>query len=383
MVLYQLYPDFITFIKYCSLVGLCYATIMSKNRRAEGEGNHGIHVPTKLQTNVSGYLDNVTSRRAWCSSRSVGKRNLALCKTKLSETNLKAAGAEMSTDCCESDGRPEVLSIDSDISSNDLIDSADQADISETSLDMTLKQENLPLDLKEVVSSNKESLRFSNEYSFYTPPRVEEKQQKKGEGSAFFSSDNCSVDTSPVSTTRQQRAEVVYGLPTVNSGSQKSYPKLITSGVEPAIQHSKGLFKQQGREAMDMKYTDMTHMQLKRSLDQIHGQNLRLGSLPSDYLYNGVATVAHECYSNGNLSHRPTPRSITGSDPVLNNYTEAVYHNVGVSSANPQSTKFDTILQVKDAMLQEKEAVILKLRLEISSLQHQVQEGEAALRQVG
>uniref|UniRef100_F7BPR4 Centrosomal protein of 85 kDa-like CC4 coiled-coil domain-containing protein n=2 Tax=Ciona intestinalis TaxID=7719 RepID=F7BPR4_CIOIN len=133
---------------------------------------------------------------------------------------------------------------------------------------------------------------------------------------------------------------------------------------------------------MDMKFADITHMQLKRSLDQIHGVNSArsVNSGLSNQIYVGVPNVADACYShdmNGNTHFsKPWRHNSAG-----NYYQQGApaYDNGNVAT---QPNKFDAILQVKDAMLQEKESVILKLRLQVASLQHQIQEGDAALRQV-
>ena len=258
-----------------------------------------------------------------------------------------------------------------------------------------LKQYNVKC-IPAIETNGRESMKpLPEDISLYTPPRVsndverQKKEEKRKKNSLL--NENSTVSSPSVSADYIETVatRVTYSPPL------DSVDQVVTSGVTvPVTADSRGSHQVcQGRNAKaDMKFTDLTHMQLKRSLDQIHGQNLRgsasSGSL-SDNVYNCVQSNVKVCYSHpiSDDVHIPliTPRSILSHhpEPILNGYAGPGCSSMAFQCASlPQSSKFDAVLQVKDAMLQEKEAVILKLRLQISSLQHQIQEGEAALRQV-
>uniref|UniRef100_H2ZR46 Uncharacterized protein n=1 Tax=Ciona savignyi TaxID=51511 RepID=H2ZR46_CIOSA len=134
---------------------------------------------------------------------------------------------------------------------------------------------------------------------------------------------------------------------------------------------------------MDMKFADLTHMQLKRSLDQIHGLDSARSSSVTNLIYSSVPSVGNTCYSHEldvkNDLLKPWRHNSAGNFYQHGTATTTFENGHTVSS---QSNKFDAVLQVKDAMLQEKESVILKLRLQVAALQHHMKEGDAALRQV-
>ena len=361
--------------------------------------------PPKLQTNVS--LLNQTNARVIQSRRP----NSAVKKSKLDDQKDLARSAKLSgefkvqTDSSENDnnsGRPDVLSIDSDLSSsNDIGDSPDHE--TEPSLNSTLKQQNLAsdiIDFNKLSLNGRESLKaLSAEYSYCTPPRVlnDEKvlEKKKGEQSrAFFSPRKLrSLESATVSNSHRHSAKALHA-----SSTNKADDRIVSeierqSAVnDQSSDRRREALQQRSGEVMDMKFTDLTHMQLKRSLDQIHGQNLRghITNPYSEFLLSGSGGQSNTnvCYShpineNANLPHTVGSRIVgVYSNPAIHSYEPGFYNNVGMSSSAPQSSKFDSILQAKDAMLQEKETVILKLRLQVSSLQHQIQESEATLRQV-
>ena len=362
----------------------------------------------KLQTNV-GQLDKRNSLISLpdAAEDNRSRQKYAVRKSKLVKNNFVVnENLKVHTDSSENDafnGRPEVLSIDSDFSSgNDVIDSSDQDALKdESNSSKTLKQRNIVSDaryLQELKLSCRESLKpLSADYSYCTPPKLSEEkgpQRKKDEQCGLFSQNTAlHSETAPVSSAQRQRVLTVHGSATNNVEQISSNRDRQTNVKVKSLCGSDENFQQAGEEVMDMKYADLTHMQLKRSLDQIHGQNIRAGgisrSLPEPFFSSAQGSTnafySHAMNENVQLPQSVGPRIVgnpsqVAPDPLFNNYSEGAYNNVGL--AVPQPSKFDTIFQVKDAMLQEKEAVILKLRLQVSSLQHQVQEGEAALRQV-
>ena len=365
----------------------------------------------KLQSNIS--LNNSISSFPSQNASAVKpnmRQKCAVQKKKLDKRILHRSNfpfeSRIQTDSSENDnysGRPDVLSIDSDLSSNnDIADSPDRETVLESSLNSTLKQQNVSSDVINIqklnLSGRELSKALSADYSYCTPPRVlndeNELEKKKGEQCrAFFSpSEVFDTESASVSNSYRQRTKAVHASSPNKAGNHVPLEIERQSSVNvQSSSRSQEACQQRGSEMMDMKFTDLTHMQLKRSLDQIHDQNLR-GAISRPYpefVYNGGGqSSTNACYShpiNENL-HLPsnvTSRLVGVSNPILNGCTEpGFYNHAGLTTSVPQSSKFDSILQVKDAMLQEKEAVILKLRLQVSSLQHQIQEGDAALRQV-
>jgi len=138
-------------------------------------------------------------------------------------------------------------------------------------------------------------------------------------------------------------------------------------------------------EDMDMRYAELTHRQLTISLDQIQRQS-------DEHVPDKQFKSSHM----QNIAAASTGRDITASQKILsdlvgsNPCTEQKSppisdSNVFERNSNWKLTnqlKSPLLLQVKDEILQEKEAAILKLRLHVSSLEHQIQESEATLRQV-
>lgn len=143
---------------------------------------------------------------------------------------------------------------------------------------------------------------------------------------------------------------------------------------------------------MNMRFTDLTHMHLKKSIDQIHGQQQEI---ESDYhIGRHLPTNGSSVRSAGsreaiNLKRVPqidlaavrqnpaTAQSYSGS---LSSYSQS--NKLTSSSGGSSSSKFHSLLSVKDALLDEKESTIVKLRLQVSSLQHQVKDSNSSLRQV-
>lgn len=112
-------------------------------------------------------------------------------------------------------------------------------------------------------------------------------------------------------------------------------------------------------EGMNMRFAELTHMHLKNSLHQINGQQHGLDLDVADrYVSRPISSIAND----GALSARGGFYSARGT---------------GIGS-----TKFQSLLSVKDALLEEKESAIVKLRLEVSSLQHQLKETNVTLRQL-
>jgi len=362
----------------------------------------------KLQTNVT--LRNNLVPRFSTSANPHSRQKSAVQKKKLDKKNFHQSsilhyGPKDQTDSSEneiSSGRPDVLSIDSDLSSNnDIGDSPVQETLFETSLNSTLKQQNVSSDItnfqKLSLIGRESSKLISADFSYCTPPRVLndeiELEKKKGEQCAFFSPNKVrNVESASVSLSHRQRTQVVHASSPNKAGDRRplDIDHQSTVNVQSSSRPQEPIHLR-GSEAMDMKFTDLTHMQLKRSLDQIHGQNLR-GPITRpypEYIFSngGAQSSANACFSHpineNHLPHDVASRIIgVHSNPILNGCAESgLFNQVGLATSS-QSSKFDSILQVKDAMLQEKEAVILKLRLQVSSLQHQIQEGEAALRQV-
>nr|XP_026690094.1 centrosomal protein of 85 kDa [Ciona intestinalis] len=305
--------------------------------------------------------------------------------------------------------RPEVLSIDSDFDSgNGLTESPDQEAYPFSNSKLTHKinydSEN---DLKTPECNpswlgKKGNLpNISVNHPYYTPPThlttaMSRVNLGKKDLSAELEGKKDSpplIAPDPVTGGHNRLVKGVYGRSTVNGHSKAVIPSVTETDRESHSSRSSSASDSHrngktsdvdrvGQEEMDMKFADITHMQLKRSLDQIHGVNSArsVNSGLSNQIYVGVPNVADACYShdmNGNTHFsKPWRHNSAG-----NYYQQGApaYDNGNVAT---QPNKFDAILQVKDAMLQEKESVILKLRLQVASLQHQIQEGDAALRQV-
>lgn len=113
-------------------------------------------------------------------------------------------------------------------------------------------------------------------------------------------------------------------------------------------------------EGMNMRFAELTHMHLKNSLHQINGQHHGLDLDVADrYVSRPISSIAND---GAPLSARGGCYSARGT---------------GIGT-----TKFQSLLTVKDALLEEKESAIVKLRLEVSSLQHQLKETNVTLRQL-
>ena len=115
-------------------------------------------------------------------------------------------------------------------------------------------------------------------------------------------------------------------------------------------------------EALDMKYTDITHDQLKNSLARISGERNQIAGY-NPAIYHEKTALRNHINDNG--------LSIN-----INNYDPP-------SSQESHLLRFDSVLKAKDNMLQEKESVILKLRLQLANMQHQYKEDRAMFLQVG
>ena len=126
-------------------------------------------------------------------------------------------------------------------------------------------------------------------------------------------------------------------------------------------------------EDMDMKYAEMTHRQLTLSLNQLqdHCSVSKLDPA-STYAMNKVLNDSH--------LRRPQAADAKTSRCVKFDYSNL--HSSKADCSSPCYSKLAQILKIKDEMLQEKETTIVRLRLQISSLQHQAQETEAVLHQV-
>lgn len=112
-------------------------------------------------------------------------------------------------------------------------------------------------------------------------------------------------------------------------------------------------------EGMNMRFAELTHMHLKNSLHQINGHHHGLDLDVGDrYATRPISSITND----GALSARGVCYSARGT--------------------GTGSTKFQSLLSVKDALLEEKESAIVKLRLEVSSLQHQLKETNVTLRQL-
>lgn len=160
-------------------------------------------------------------------------------------------------------------------------------------------------------------------------------------------------------------------------------------------------------DAMNMRFTDLTHMHLKKSIDQIHGNYNSTDSDHSDRQPSGRSTGRQaSSSSNGTYGSNGTFASGSGGlssarDGLISSRvgSEVAAHRQQLSALVSQSygssdysqqvnkspgssSKFHSLLSVKDALLEEKESTIVKLRLQVSSLQHQVKDSTATLRQV-
>lgn len=373
---------------------------MSKKIGLRNKTTSNTSYPQKLQSNVSKSKHPTSSsvKKNFASTSNVNRS--AVTKSKLHKKSSfkteKTNEVSMFSDSVDNYlnfGMPEVLSIDSDQASS-VVDAGQEVDRDVPDASNVIKQHNMTTDLKcisRLGTNGRESMKvLPCDITLCTPPRVANdiEQQKKVEQCPFFSSATPPVSADYIETVATR---LIYSPPLDN------VREVVTSSVQPSSKVESrtsilGGQRQTSEASADMKYTDLTHLQLKRSLDQIHGQNLRCGNstgLHSNHVYTSVQSNVKPCYSRS-IRDEPripviTPRSIGDplSEPVFNNYSNYC-SNVAFSCASsmPQSSKFDAIFQVKDAMLQEKEAVIVKLRLQISSLQHQLQESEVALRQV-
>jgi len=366
----------------------------------------------KLQTNAPGYHSKSNStellnRKSDRDGKDVADLRRVRELSRTSKEKLASAdGAD--TDTWSGSSRPDVLSIDSDFDSgNCLTESPDQEPGSPTLTDGELTEEK-----RTGVSVGKNE---SGNFSFCTPParivsatvsrvRVGKKASRptKNENpQPKLSARNVNLD--PVSAARHCPSEGFYARSAVNEqpvpNSQVIHlPTSAAAGPGYASVVSSIAFN--GRKAggevkssddgMDMKFADLTHQQLKRSLDQIHGQHdtrPAVGFPPNcggdgSRFANGVSNRAFGApHGFGDFAVAPSfagHSAAAGVQTFVRNGCAYDAHE----QQQQQPSKYDAILKVKDAMLQEKESVILKLRMQIASLEHQVQESDMALRQV-
>ncbi|XP_039247769.2 centrosomal protein of 85 kDa-like [Styela clava] len=155
-------------------------------------------------------------------------------------------------------------------------------------------------------------------------------------------------------------------------------------------------------DAMNMRFTDLTHMHLKKSIDQIYGSYSSADSDHSDrQTPRQVFSSSNSTYGSGSggvssardyLSFNRVSATESAQRQHLSSLTSQSIGNgyssqssrlpPSIANSTNTSSKFHSLLSVKDALLEEKESAIVKLRLQVSSLQHQVKDSNATLRQV-
>ncbi|CAK8679383.1 unnamed protein product [Clavelina lepadiformis] len=301
---------------------------------------------------------------------------------------------------------PEVLSVDSDFGSlNGVMDSPEvESNVSSQDKEVAKKYNADVTTGKSTFYGRNTFGNISANYSYCTPPansaisRCEKKEPERKKGSQLLSlyNEERGVDSAPVTAGHNQARKELHGQSAVNGDTDR--PTRISSNTKPVVGNGRegllgnvkgpaalrsGAIRGQIHvEDTDMKFTDLTHNRLKQSLDQIHGQaSSRSLSAPLTLplsLCNGVShsrmNSARDFNGNGFLS---------STSPTFNGCPSNQLCTAPSNEPSMQAgSKYDAVLHVKDDMLQEKESVILKLRLQVAALQHEVQESNASLRQL-
>lgn len=244
----------------------------------------------------------------------------------------------------------EVLSLESDFGSNNGgVDSSDQNEF------LGEKKEKY---FTEKSDKNKEYL--NGEYLYGTPPRR-----------------NC-FKNNEKEQQNKSRASLLNSTKIINNGNSEDYyknAKFISQRMECF-------------EDTDMKYAELTHQKLKRTLNDLHlnGNN---NSKDVTLFTNSVDDqVRYETHNGNNTDFQNIHTNQLLLPDHITTKQQNEFHDHAIASSFPSynyvpsATNLDAILHIKDEMLEEKESAIMKLKLEIASLQHQLKESQTTFGQV-
>ena len=282
-------------------------------------------------------------------------------------------------------GPPEILSLDSDFSSSAswILDSPERHHVNQIN-DSTLIADTSTLGSSEGNStnynahSNKQAL--LSQMSYCTPlPKTHCSGLENGDktiNNNFQASHYRRNCHSPLSNDCMPECQTFYVSNDIASG--------LTKNDQSDDERLSGCLKKYG----DMQYAELTHKQLTGSLNRIHEQNNKYTSETSSKEKCKIKMPLREETSScraavdDNLAKDLTPSQTCSKSSISENHNQfSIMKNTELYKA-PYAAKLNAVLQVKDDLLHEKEATILKLRLQVASMQHQVLESETALRQV-
>ena len=282
---------------------------------------------------------------------------------------------ENEADCCP----PEVLSLESDYSSNNgCVDSSDQHEV--LNEETLTENKDISFTFNQEISIRKnDDVKKDIDYDDHRKTKLIKKQYHENFQNEQLSKNNLFCPT------MQDDKEKFIPVTSRHSAIDIYNDVRHSPFKDKAISQKKITF-----EDSNLKYAELTHQQLKSTLSDIQEQSLNC----NDECMFSRPNLCYEtmqgkkfAFEDGNTTQiQSTNKLFEKQDQLHSNYIIASSFPSDDYKSScqlmPNAKKFDAILQIKDDMLQEKESSIMKLKLQVASLQHQLQESETALHQV-